>query len=423
MINKFVKYKLDQVGPGFCLAKWSTSTIHLGLGKTHSCHHCGPHVIPLEELKNDISALHNTSFKKKQRQIMLSGGRPEECDYCWKIEDNSKYYSDRVVTSSKLENLIHFKKIKNTDHFDPTYLEISFSNVCNLKCAYCGPSYSSQWYKEILVKGPYPTSSQYNSVLDKQLKEEINPYITAFWEYLPKIYKKLHTLRITGGEPLLSKNTFKILEYIRSNPNPNLTLTVNSNLSVEKEIIDKFIFACRDLSVKKIDIATSNESYKEKAEYIRDGLKYDVWLSNCEHILKSIKNVRLHLMCSYNVLAVSSFTDFLKDIKNLKNNYESVELSVSYVRDPKFLAASILPNSWRHYLENSLCYLEKNFNNKEIVSRFKHCIAWFDEKENDPIIKNDFVLFIKEYDLRRSKKFLDVFPEYSNILHEYSKFL
>jgi organic radical activating enzyme len=421
MINEFVKHKLDQIGPGFCLAKWATSTMHLGLGKTHSCHHCGPHIIPLEELKKDVSALHNTSFKKKQRQIMLAGGRPEECDYCWKIEDHSDYYSDRIVTSAKSENLIHFEEIKHTDHFDPTYLEVSFSNVCNLKCAYCGPSFSSQWYNEILVKGPYPTSSQYNSFLEKQVKEEINPYILAFWEYLPKIYNNLHTFRITGGEPLLSKNTFKILEYIKNNPNPNLTLTVNSNLSVDTEILNKFILACKDIPVRRIDIATSNESYKEKAEYVRDGLNYEAWLSSCENILKSIKNVRLHLMCAYNVLSVSSFTNFLKDVKNLKDKYQSVELSVSYVRHPKFLEASILPVSWRHYLEDSLLYLEKNFHNDETISRFKHCIAWFDEKENNSITKKDFALFIKEYDLRRSKRFLDVFPEYSNILHEYSK--
>ena len=63
-----VKSKLDGVGCGFCLAKWSQVTIHLDKGLTHSCHHPSPHKIPLRELKNNPSALHNTRFKKKKRR-------------------------------------------------------------------------------------------------------------------------------------------------------------------------------------------------------------------------------------------------------------------------------------------------------------------------------------------------------------------
>ena len=47
-----VKQKLDNVGCGFCLAKWTQVTIHLGTGINHSCHHVKAHRIDLEELKN-----------------------------------------------------------------------------------------------------------------------------------------------------------------------------------------------------------------------------------------------------------------------------------------------------------------------------------------------------------------------------------
>ena len=33
------KAKLDKIGKGMCLAKWTQTTIHLQLGHTHSCHH------------------------------------------------------------------------------------------------------------------------------------------------------------------------------------------------------------------------------------------------------------------------------------------------------------------------------------------------------------------------------------------------
>jgi hypothetical protein len=33
---------------------------------------------------------------------MLEGQRPDECDYCWNVEDNSDRFSDRVFKSQKV---------------------------------------------------------------------------------------------------------------------------------------------------------------------------------------------------------------------------------------------------------------------------------------------------------------------------------
>jgi len=91
-----MKQKLDSVGCGFCLAKWTQVTMHLHDGTTHSCHHPAPHKIGLRELKRNPTALHNSLQKKKARKEMLEGQRPSECGYCWKVEDNSDSFSDRV---------------------------------------------------------------------------------------------------------------------------------------------------------------------------------------------------------------------------------------------------------------------------------------------------------------------------------------
>ena len=86
--KRSMKKLLNRTGPGFCLAKWTQVTMHLGVGLTHSCHHPSPHKIPEEEIAQNPGALHNTSFKKAQRKAMLNGHRPKECDYCWRVEDN-----------------------------------------------------------------------------------------------------------------------------------------------------------------------------------------------------------------------------------------------------------------------------------------------------------------------------------------------
>ena len=89
--------KLDSVGPGMCLAKWTQVTLQLQTGHNHSCHHPRTHKINLKEIERNPSALHNTQYKKLRRREMLTGKRPEECDYCWNVEDNSDRFSDRVL--------------------------------------------------------------------------------------------------------------------------------------------------------------------------------------------------------------------------------------------------------------------------------------------------------------------------------------
>ena len=57
------------------------------------------------------------------------------------------------------------------------------------------------------------------------------------------LYHNLHTFRMTGGEPLLSKDVWKVLDYIETTDDPNrmLKLSINTNLGAEDRLIDKLI--------------------------------------------------------------------------------------------------------------------------------------------------------------------------------------
>lgn len=413
MFNKIVKYSLDKVGPGFCLAKWTNSTMHLGTGKNHSCHHPDAHVVPVQEVVVDSSALHNSEYKKKQRQTMLDGGRPSECQYCWNIEDNSSSYSDRVSMSASFDSLPYFNKIKDSITFDPTNLEISFSNVCNFACAYCSPEFSSKWLSEINTHGPY--SNGYQGYFQKQiLDKEDNPYIDAFWDYLPKIYDKLHVLRVTGGEPLLSRHTQRLIDFISQHPNKKLTLVINSNLGVDIKIIEDFIDKLKQIDgcVKQINIATSGESVGKRAEYVRDGLDYTQWLENCRYVLTANKKIVLYIMSAYNVFSITSYTEFLKDISGLRKQFKRrVTLTVSYVRGPNFLSVATAPREWKHYLDESHAYIKRHFS-KLSASRFKHVMVYHETYSQDASELEQLRIFIAEYDKRRTKSFKETFPEY-----------
>jgi organic radical activating enzyme len=452
-----VKKKLDGVGCGFCLAKWTQVTMHLGTGMTHSCHHPSPHKIPLNELKRNPSALHNTQHKKTRRKEMLEGKRPTECNYCWNIEDNSNSFSDRTFKSAEPWSLAEFDKIKDSywrDDFNPRYVEVSFGNTCNFACAYCGPQYSSKWVEEIEKHGGYPTEHNFNSIDDIKSRDqmpykqtEYNPYIEAFWKWWPDLFPDLHTFRITGGEPLLLKDTFKVLEYIQTNhnDNSNISLAINSNLGVPDKLIDRFIDIAQDLcennKVRELIIFTSVEATNEQAEYSRFGLKYDKFWSNIDKILTKLPKVTINIMATYNALSVFSYSDLVDKVFEYKKKYangerywvSALQLDTSYLRWPTHLSVKILEPEHKELIlksaEKALYYGIKNFtkdnygfSNVEIQKMKRlYDYAVGDSNFNQDKYRKDFVKFVDEYDKRRNTDFLGTFPQLNKLYAEYKE--
>lgn len=443
------KNELDSISPSFCAAKWKQVTVHLATGQTHSCHHPSPHHVPVEEIKIDVSALHNTRFKKDQRAMMISGQRPSECDYCWKVEDSSKdntVFSDRIMKSIDYWAKPHIEEIKKdpTKNINPSYLEVSFSNTCNFKCSYCSPEISSKWMEEINQYGAYPTSWNFNNLdwLRSQKKfpipeREINPYVDAFWQWWPDLYPDLEVLRITGGEPLLTKNTFKVLEFVLENPRPDLELNINSNLCVPDSVFEKFLDLMKRIqdsgAVKSFKLYTSCEAKGKKAEYIRYGLDYNKWLDNCHRVLREIPKAKLTVMSTYNALSVTSFKEFLEDMLSLRVEYSNendrhpVSVDIPYLRWPDHQGMIILTDEFLPYVENQVTYMYKNMQQTYWpplcgkgyydyeINRMERVFKVFKNhlQSNQDVTRNrkDFAIFIDEHDRRRGTNFLETFPE------------
>ena len=445
-----VKQEMDKISPSICLAKWKQVTVHLATGHTHSCHHPTTHKIPLEEIAIDCSALHNTNYKKEQRKLMLEGQRPSECDYCWRVEDSAKgeaVYSDRVTKTGAA----WAKDFKNEvldnplGNINPSHFEISFSNTCNFKCSYCGPEVSSRWMEEIKQHGAYPTSTNYNGLdylKNNQkipiLEKDYNPYVEAFWKWWPNLYKDLRVFRVTGGEPLLTKNTFKVLDYIIENPNPKLELNINSNLCVPDDLLNKFIEKIKRIQeegyIKEFVVYTSAEAHGARAEYIRNGLDYNQWYDNCNRVLSEVPNSKLSIMATYNALSVTSFISFLEDMIQLRNTYNTgpdrrnpIGIDIPYLRYPQHQTAFILTKDYLKLIEDQVTYMYRNkehaywpplcgygFYEHEINKMERlYYVAKEDNKNQNDLIRTrkDFVVFVDEHDRRRGTDFLQTFPE------------
>ena len=449
-----MKNNLDKVGKGMCLAKWTQVTLQLQTGHNHSCHHPRTHKISEKEIKRNPSALHNTQYKKIRRREMLTGKRPEECDYCWGVEDNSDRFSDRVFKSNESWSKPHFDEIVNQDwrqDFNPRYVEVAFSNACNFKCSYCGPAYSSTWMNEIKQHGGYPTTDGFNSMEgmvheDKVpiLHKDYNPYVDAFWKWWPDLYRDLHTFRIAGGEPMLAKDTWKVLDYIIEEPNPNrnLNFAINSNLGLEDNMIDKLIGKINKIEdedrVNEFIIFTSVDTWGKQAEYIRNGLEFNRIWDNMNKILEKCPRVNLTIMSTYNALSVPNYHKLIEGVYDLKRTYGSTDrywnsavfLDSSYLRHPTHQTVQILPQYWSNEVFKQAQLTDflavPLFENRFIgysdieVQKIKRIYDWMVSVDSEKLIRQryNFGKFFQEHDKRRGTKFGEAFPELEPFYNE-----
>lgn len=443
-----VKDSLDSIGKGMCLAKWTQVTMQLQTGHNHSCHHPNTHKISELEIARNPSALHNTKFKKQRRKEMLEGKRPEECDYCWGVEDNSDRFSDRVFKSSESWSWDYREEIFNSnwrDDYNPKYVEVAFSNACNFKCSYCGPAFSSKWVEEVENYGGYPTTDGFNDPewMKKEDKfpikhSEYNPYVEAFWKWWPDLYRDLHTFRITGGEPLMNKDTWDILDYIINEPNPNreLKLAINSNLGSPDKLIDRLIEKIKRIEdegrVKEFVIFTSCDTWGEQAEYIRTGLEFDRFWNNVNRILESCPRVILTFMSTYNALSVFNYSKLINEVYNLKKTYGSSDrywssatfLDTSYLRWPQHQTVKVLPHQFSKNIEEQLTMMSyqatpafdwTHIGYSDIeVQKVKRIYDWMlSPQDAVEQMKNrhNFYKYFSEHDRRRGTNFVKTFPE------------
>ena len=438
---EFRQQVLDTLSPSFCGAKWFNATIWLGSGMSTSCHHPPAHLVDIDKVTTNPKLLHNTPQKKDDRAKMLAGERPAGCEYCWKIEDMGRNaVSDRVY-KSRIYPIAALKEAYETppdQDVDLRTLEIAFDRTCQFACSYCNPAFSSTWVKDIRNNGPYMglVSDGRNHFTHEHSSAQLyrfgetNPYVEAFFAWWESdLHHTLQELRITGGEPLMSGHTWKLIDWFRNNPGrSNTRLAINSNLGAEVDV-DRLLDSVQGLDV---DIYTSQEAVGVQAEYIRDGLDYAAWQANVEKILASGRVRTLHFMGTINALCLPSLPDHLRYLLDLKQRYgrDAVSYTLNILRFPSFQSALVMPHSLRarfaaelkelHYRnqhnplfhEHELDHLQRLIDYLDVVET-PHSEA-FDLSK----LMNDFVEFYQQYDVRRAKNFALTFPKLKNLINK-----
>jgi organic radical activating enzyme len=429
-----------RLGPALCLAKWKQVSLHLPTGLNNSCYHPPLHPIDSAAIAVNPAALHNTEHKKAQRRIMLQQQRPTECSYCWNMEDLGKL-SDRHYRSGEPWAAVDFERIKNStgdeENVIPSYVEVNFNNACNLKCSYCSPQFSSSWQQEVDRHGAFPTLVPHNAAEHFSGSRrpiparDHNPYVEAFWAWWPDLYPELKHFRMTGGEPLMDRNTYRVFDYVLANPKSDLHLAVTSNFSVEPELSTKYFDYVQRLCSTNIEhfmqYVSLDSGIGPQAEYIRHGLDFERLKGNVETYLTDIPyRNSLTFIITMNNLSVTGFLPLMQWILDLRrqhsHTYQRVWFDTPVLRQPAWQTLQTLPESYAAKLEQARDFMLANLETESDpfhgfkdyeVQRLERDIAWMRSGANtsSPRHLADFYRFFTEHDRRRGTDFEKTFPE------------
>lgn len=384
---------------------------------------------PVGKIKSEesIIQLMNSEDFKRLRKNMLEDKPSDECKRCYDLELLGTWTMRQ--SHNKRRGFEYIDMIEKTnsdgsiDDFKMKYLDIRFSNLCNMKCRSCGPGCSSQWAEEYVKKkwGMEQLEKYFGMKTIVVNNNEDQVFMTKLKPYL----KDVTEVYFAGGEVIITPEHYECLDFwIKNKLTDQVELTYTTNFSVLK-------YKDRDLiklwkKFPKIKIWASLDAKDEVAELIRKGTKWDQILKNIKRLKQEVPHAVFQVtptISIWNIFTFADFFDYLVDEKlfDIDDTDWSSGLRFNLLSYPWYANVMILPEDVKNKLINRFRKsVQKYDRNEHIKNGFKMIIYSLKHgKEN----KEGILEFIKsndEVDLHRKEKILDVIPELKEV-YEWAK--
>lgn len=225
----------------------------------------------------------NSPYMKEIRRKLMAGEEIPQCDVCNKdllsISSYRKWFTG-FLFNDKIQQCFDSTDETGYTTMEPISFDYRFSNLCNFKCRMCGEQLSSQWESEKRKHGLWSPKHQpfmVDEVKAAMQKFQVDVVEAEFKDAVTRgIVEECYWV---GGEPLMYDiHWWAMEEMVQNGSAKNCYLRYNSNLS-------RTTFNGKDLfdylpQFKDWMICSSIDSPGEIGEYIRSGLKWDIWLEN-----------------------------------------------------------------------------------------------------------------------------------------------
>lgn len=383
--NKIFKEIILGKNKSFCTLPFLSVTCHQN-GAMSLC--CEDEWIKMD---SKLGSIKNISVKEyfyshkmnEVRRKMLAGKTLKNCSRCYRNENNwvnSKRYFSNQKYSSHINDII-----KNTNLVTWEtrqwihYLDIRFSNICNLACKMC-----------------YSFSSSLRTKIERELwhdRDSIHGLYNGIWkvEDLYSIVKELRELYVVWGEPFLHKEFKQLLNYLCKNGYAeNIFLRVNTNLT----ILDSAILELLP-NFSKVEFLVSCDGYKSIYNKIRLGGSWDIFKNNFFKLLKyrnTVTNFSIKVNIVVQVDNIMQITDLYLFFETLKVD----KINLIILTWPKHFSISILNVDTKRKV---LFKIDKFIKDDKLrSSRFQDVITTLSKNDSDKRLIKKLLLENKIYD-------------------------
>lgn len=385
--------------------------------------------LPENILNTDIDTIRNHPTIVDLRRSMLAGEKHELCKLCWDEEAlglKSKRIGHRDLYPNTLNKILESEDksgVIDTKNFPLEYMDLRLGNLCNLKCRSCGPGDSSLWVEDLYHQGQkefkmfgMPNAFEIENVngVIKINSEQFQYYNSEqFKIFIEKALPTVTRIYFTGGEPLLNKKHYEILDYcIENDLAKNILLEYNTNgTTLNKNLLNQWSH------FHNVQICFSVDAMGELAHYIRYPSKWKIIEKNMRQVDEcELNNITCH----------TNFTASILNIKHLpemtewfyEQNWKKFNNILTWHRlvGPNWLNIQVLPN---HVKQEIISLYEDYFNKSKIPNIRQHIQPLIDYmNENDASSRLMSTKFnIAAIDRVRHQKLADYIPWLADTLN------
>jgi radical SAM protein with 4Fe4S-binding SPASM domain len=392
----------------FCIYPW----IHMYVepsGRVFPC--CGTNY-------NDSSAVGNTNQttllniwnSDNMRQLrlnMLNNTPTESCNRCYE-QERAGFFSMR--NSANKHHGHHINLVDNTkedgtvEKFSMIYWDVRFSNLCNLRCRSCGPSFSSSWYQDQLKLAP-----DYSN--DHKALIFAGKYETDLWEQLIDHIDHVEQIYFAGGEPIMMDEHYRILEELERRKKFNVRLIYNTNFTQIK-LKDRTVF---DYWKKfdSVSVGASLDDSFERGEYIRKGTNWADVEQNRTLMLEICPHVDFYISATLSILNAWHLPDFHKDWTE-RGLIAAKDFNINILTDPSHYRLDIAPTAYKQSLKTKyqqhIAWLTPNDSLRRASNGYQSAINFMMATDNTHLL-DEFWKKTHQLDTIRNENCLDVIPE------------
>lgn len=272
----------------YCLQPW----IHYHIGNAGKVKACCVANIPLgDSNQQTFQKIWDGEEIELLRNKFERGESDPRCRVCQRLEDAGGK-SIRQEVHEKFDHIFLERK-----HSLPFTFDIRFSNTCNFRCRTCWHGASSAWFAE--------AKQLKRNLGNKAVLQNVHDF-DRFIEQTGDALLKAKEIYFAGGEPLVTKEHYLLLEWLVKNNATDIHLRYNTNFS--KLSFDAYQVIDYWKHFSKIEILSSIDAQGSLGEYIRKGFSWQQFQEN-RKLLRNLSNIKFLIAPTISVFSIANLPD------------------------------------------------------------------------------------------------------------------